>query len=140
MSEDKIRKEVEFLSAASRQELLLRWEQLNGAPATDGLSTSLLRRGVIYDLQAKHYGGLSPSHRKALLQIAANKPGCPAAQPKTGVRLVREWNGAAHVVDTVDGGFRYKDKTYASLTAIAKEITGAHWSGPRFFGIKGKAQ
>jgi hypothetical protein len=39
----------------------------------------------------------------------------------------------------VDGGFRYRDKTYASLTAIAKEITGAHWSGPRFFGIKGKA-
>lgn len=140
MTDDQIRKEVEFLSAASRQELLLRWEQLNGSPAPEGLSTSLLRRGVIYDLQAKHYGGLSPAHRKTLLQIAANKTASPTASMKAGARLVREWNGIAHVVDTVEGGFRYRDKTYASLTAIAKEITGAHWSGPRFFGIKGKAQ
>lgn len=140
MTDDQIRKEVEFLSAASRQELLLRWEQLNGSPAPKGLSTSLLRRGVIYDLQAKHYGGLSPGHRKTLLQIAASKSAAPPASMKVGARLVREWNGVAHVVDIVEGGFRYRDKTYASLTAIAKEITGAHWSGPRFFGIKGKAK
>jgi hypothetical protein len=140
MTDDQIRKEVEFLSATSRQELLARWEQLHGAPAPNGLSTSLLRRGVIYAFQAKHYGDLAPSHRKALLQIAANRTAGPLANMKTGVRFVREWNGIVHVVDAVDGGFRYKDKTYASLTSIAKEITGAHWSGPRFFGIKGKAR
>jgi hypothetical protein len=140
MTDDQIRKQVEFLSAASRQELLLRWEKFNGSPAPDGLSTSLLRRGVIYDLQAKHCGGLSPAHRKTLLQIAANRKATPPATMKTGARLVREWNGIAHTVDIVEGGFRYRDKTYASLTAIAKEITGAHWSGPRFFGIRGKAQ
>lgn len=140
MSDDHIRKEVEFLSAASRQELLLRWEQLNGSSAPEGLSTSLLRRGVIYDVQAKAYGGLSPAHRKTLLQLAASKTSATPAGMKAGVRLVREWNGIAHVVDIVHGGFNYRDKTYASLTAIAKEITGAHWSGPRFFGIKGKAQ
>ena len=140
MNDDHIRKEVEFLSAASRQELLLRWEQLNGSPAPEGLSTSLLRRGVMYDVQARAYGGLSPVHRKTLLQVAASKTAAPPASMKAGARLVREWNGVAHVVDIVDGGFRYRDKTYASLTAIAKEITGAHGSGPRFFGIKGKAQ
>ncbi len=140
MTDDQIRKEVEFLSAVSRQELLLRWEQINGSPAPAGLSTSLLRRGVIYDLQAKHYGGLSPAHRKTLLKIAASKSVSPPAAMKTGARLVREWNGVAHVVDIVEKGFRYRDKTYASLTAIAKEITGAHWSGPRFFGVKGKEQ
>ena len=140
MSDDPIRKEVELLSASSRQELLLRWEQLNGTPAPEGLSTSLLRRGVIYDVQAKAYGGLSPAHRKTLLQVAASRTAAPPASMKAGARLVREWNGVAHVVDIVDGGFKYRDKTYASLTAIAKEITGAHWSGPRFFGIKGKAQ
>ena len=129
-----------FLSAASRQELLLRWEQLNGSPVPDGLSTSLLRRGVIHDVQAKFYGGLSSAHRKTLLQIAASKTVAPPASIKAGARLVREWNGIAHVVDIVDGSFKYRDKTYASLTAIAKEITGAHWSGPRFFGIKGKPQ
>ncbi|MDP3495655.1 MAG: DUF2924 domain-containing protein [Hyphomonadaceae bacterium] len=140
MTDDQIRKDVEFLSAASRQELLFRWEQLNGSSAPEGLSTSLLRRGVIYDVQAKHYGGLSPAHRKTLLQIAASKTAVPPASMKAGARLVREWNGIAHVVDIVENGFRYRDKTYASLSAISKEITGAHWSGPRFFGIKGKAR
>ncbi len=140
MTDDQIRKEVEFLSAASRQELLSRWQQLNGSPAPSGLSTSLLRRGVIYAVQAKQYGDLAPAYRKVLLQVAANKTASPPASMKTGARLVREWNGVAHVVDIVDGGFKYRGKTYASLTAIAKEITGAHWSGPRFFRIKGKAQ
>ena len=139
MTGDQIRKEIEFLSAASRQELLLRWKKLNGSPAPEGLSTSLLRRGVIYDLQAKHYGGLSPAHRKTLLQIATSKAAVPPASMKAGARLVREWNGIAHVVDIVENGFLYRDKTHASLTAIAKEITGAHWSGPRFFGMRGKA-
>jgi hypothetical protein len=140
MTDDQIRKEIELLSAASRQELLVRWEQQLGSPAPDGLSTSLLRRGVIYEFQAKHYGGLSAAHRRTLLQIAASRTVTLPATMKAGARLVREWNGIAHVVDTVESGFRYNGKTYASLTAIAKEITGAHWSGPRFFGIKGKAQ
>jgi hypothetical protein len=140
MTDDEIRKEVELLSATSRQELLSRWRELHGASAPEGLSTSLLRRGVIYAFQAQNYGDLSPAHRKTLLQIAASKAVTPPAVAKTGARLVREWNGIAHVVDIVDGGFRYREKTYASLTAIAKEITGAHWSGPRFFGLKGKAQ
>jgi hypothetical protein len=140
MTDDRIRKEVEFLSAASRQELLDRWQQLHDTPAPEGLSTSLLRRGVIYDVQAQHYGGLSPAHRKTLLQVAAKKSAAPPANMKNGARLVREWNGIAHIVDIADGGFRYKNKIYASLTAIAKEITGAHWSGPRFFGIKGKGK
>lgn len=140
MTDDEIRKEIEFLSATSRQELLVRWEQLHNSPAPDGLSTSLLRRGVIYEFQAKHYGGLAPAYRKVLLQVATNKTGTPPASARAGARLVREWNGIAHIVDVIQGGFRYKEKTYASLTAIAKEITGTHWSGPRFFGIKSKAQ
>ena len=139
MSEDGIRKKVEFLPAASRQELLVHWRELQGSAAPEGLSTSLLRRGVLYAVQAKQYGGLPPAHRKALLQVAASKTAAPLTTMKTGARLVREWNGIAHIVDIVEGGFRYRDKTYASLTAIAKEITGAHWSGPRFFGIRGKA-
>jgi hypothetical protein len=48
---------------------------------------------------------------------------------------VREWRGRTHVVSVVDGGFEYGGKTFPSLTAIAVEITGAHWSGPRFFGL-----
>lgn len=52
-----------------------------------------------------------------------------------GTRLLRDWQGRTHVVDVVEGGFLYGGKRHHSLSAIAKQITGAHWSGPRFFGL-----
>jgi hypothetical protein len=48
---------------------------------------------------------------------------------------MREWNGRMHLVDVTDNGFVFDGKTYRSLSAIARRITGAHWSGPRFFGL-----
>ncbi len=55
-----------------------------------------------------------------------------------GTRLIREWHGTKHVVDVTPGGLVWQDKTWKSLSAIAREITGARWSGPRFFGVKGQ--
>jgi hypothetical protein len=52
-----------------------------------------------------------------------------------GARLMREWGGRTHVVDVIEGGYVFEAKVYASLTAIAGQITGVHWSGPRFFGL-----
>ena len=52
-----------------------------------------------------------------------------------GARLMREWGGRTHVVDVIEGGYLFEAKVYPSLTAIAGRITGAHWSGPRFFGL-----
>ena len=52
-----------------------------------------------------------------------------------GARLMREWGGRTHVVDVIEGGYVFEAKIYPSLTAIAGTITGAHWSGPRFFGL-----
>ncbi len=57
------------------------------------------------------------------------------AQPAAGTRLVREWNGRMHVVEVTENGFVWDGKSYRSLSAIARRITGAHWSGPRFFGL-----
>jgi len=48
---------------------------------------------------------------------------------------MREWNGQMHIVEVVDDGFVLDGKTYGSLSAVARRITGAHWSGPRFFGL-----
>ncbi|WP_423827748.1 DUF2924 domain-containing protein [Shimia abyssi] len=61
----------------------------------------------------------------------------PALKP--GGRLIREWNGVTHVVEVVEGGFLWKGQRYASLSPIARAITGARWSGPRFFGLKRSA-
>ena len=54
---------------------------------------------------------------------------------REGARLVREWNGEEHVVDVLEEGYLWRDKTWTSLSAIAREITGTRWSGPRFFGV-----
>ena len=57
----------------------------------------------------------------------------PEAQP--GARLIRDWNGSTHTVDVVEDGFVWNGERYRSLSAIARAITGARWSGPRFFGL-----
>jgi hypothetical protein len=49
--------------------------------------------------------------------------------------IVREYAGARHEVFVVEGGFSWQGRTYPSLSAIAKEITGTRWNGPRFFGL-----
>jgi hypothetical protein len=54
---------------------------------------------------------------------------------KPGARLVRAWHGRTHTVTVTEDGFEYAGTSYPSLTKIAKKITGAHWSGPRFFGL-----
>ena len=74
---------------------------------------------------------VSPSVALAMTG-AASKPRRRVSQ---GARLIRDWNGRAHVVDVIDRGYVYDGKLYSSLTAIAFAITGARWSGPRFFGL-----
>ena len=54
---------------------------------------------------------------------------------KPGARLVREWHGRTHTVTVTEDGFEYAGINYPSLTKVAQRITGAHWSGPRFFGL-----
>ena len=105
------------------------------------LSRDQMMRVIAYRIQEIAFGGLpiAVERRLAKLTDAFETQGCIIApqlpKVKPGARLVREWRGRAHVVSVVDGGFEYGGKTFPSLTAIAVEITGAHWSGPRFFGL-----
>jgi hypothetical protein len=62
----------------------------------------------------------------------------PSLSLKPGARLVREWRGHTHTVTVTEDGFEYAGTNYPSLTKIARKITGAHWSGPRFFGLQAK--
>jgi hypothetical protein len=59
---------------------------------------------------------------------------------KTGATLVRQWRGYTHTVLVREDGFEYDGRRYRSLTVIAEQITGAHWSGPRFFGLTKRAR
>ena len=64
----------------------------------------------------------------------------PGIVPKTGTTLVRQWRGHTYTVVVCEDGFEYEGQRYRSLTVIAERITGAHWSGPRFFGLTQRAR
>jgi hypothetical protein len=104
------------------------------------LSRDLLVRALAYRVQERAMGGLSRASLKRLRELAENPEGMgPPPDPVTslqpGTKLVREWHSRTHVVIVTDTGFDYAGSSYKSLTQIAKLITGAHWSGPRFFGL-----
>ena len=56
--------------------------------------------------------------------------------PVVGTRLVREWHGERHEVTVTKDGLEYEGRPYRSLSAVAKVISGGHWSGPAFFGLR----
>ncbi|MBA4228398.1 MAG: hypothetical protein C0456_17435 [Hyphomonas sp.] len=121
-----------------RSSLVDQYQKLLSAPPPKGMSTPLLCRIVAYEVQSALYGGLPLRTRNKLQAIASDLAVAPAGPSlRSGSRLVRDWNGITHIVDVVKGGYRYRGRVYRSLSAIAREITGARWSGPRFFGLKG---
>ena len=103
----------------------------------------MLARGISYHLQEKAHGGLTGSARRQLDEAARQiaKAGAISDRPaamQAGTRLARDWHGRTHHVLVLDDGFDYQDRRYGSLSAIARDITGVSWSGPRFFGLLSK--
>jgi predicted phage terminase large subunit-like protein len=98
-------------------------------------------RAIAYRLQEIAHGGASKATLRRLTTLAVEfETGGTIAPPpspkiKPGSRLVREWHGRTHTVTVTDDGFEFQGKSYRSLTKIAHDITGAKWSGPRFFGL-----
>jgi len=142
--EQNLADEIARLETLSRGDLVDYWVKAYGAPPFKGARHTTLVRGLAYHLQCKAYGGVKPKLGRQLLKIAnidhtAKVPTSknPPKQFKTqlGTQLVREWNGKTHTVHVTDKGCVLNGVTYSSLSAAAKTITGAHWSGPRFFGI-----
>lgn len=127
------------LEAMDRPKLLALWQELFGEPAPKMLSRTFLRRFIAFELQARRHGGLPRQVKTALAKGADQTPRTVSPALKPGGRLLREWNGVTHVVDVTGGGYVWKGQTHRSLSSIARAITGAHWSGPRFFGLSGKA-
>ena len=116
------------------------WEAVFGSPPAAYLSVPFMQRAIRYEQQCRRAGGLPAATRRALKQIAKGRDVATAAPARAsaGARLVREWNGRTYHVDVVEGGFSMDGRTWPSLSAIAKHITGTTWSGPRFFGLTGR--
>jgi hypothetical protein len=131
--------EITELADRSTHELRLSWRKLYRREPPVGLSRDLVIRTLANKLQERAYGGRSASMERRLNTLAGEfeKGGRsfdPGVVLKTGARLVRQWRGHAHTVLVLEDGFEYEGQRYRSLTMIAARITGAHWSGPRFFG------
>lgn len=107
--------------------------------APPNLPPALLRRFSAQRLQERRFGGLPTLVARELERAARGEPLASSTRPAVsltpGTRLVREWNGQTIAVEVREDGFAWKDRTWRSLSEIAREVTGAHWSGPRFFGI-----
>lgn len=116
------------------------WLKLTGTVVGRHPSPTFLRRALAFETQCKALGGHSAAVKQQLRGMMKNnlERGTPAPSKPTlttGTQLVREWNGRIYRVLVTDDGFEMDGQSYRSLSAIAKRITGAGWSGPRFFGL-----
>jgi hypothetical protein len=138
-SNEKLESDLAGLADASRQQLIERWSAAYGRPAPKGISRRLLEWAAAYELQGDVYGGLKPRVRRRLLSCVGDeqreKSTSSSRKLSPGTRLIREWNGRSHSVEVVDEGYVWNGGVYKSLSAVAHAITGARWSGPRFFGL-----
>ena len=140
----KVDRQIAELLDRSTPELRLAWRQLHRTAPPQGLSRDLLIRALAHQLQERAAGGVSRALRRRLQTLAGEfekKRASldPGIVPKTGTTLLRAWRGQTHTVLVNENGFEYERQRYGSLTVIAARITGAHWSGPRFFGLTKRA-
>lgn len=138
----RLAEELQALPHRTARELREHWQTLIGSAPPSGLSRDLLMRVIADQLQEAALGGLSPAARRKLAALSRSaendadaSAGLPMLRLKPGSKLVRAWRGKTHTVMVLEDGFEHQGKRYASLSQIAGEVTGAHWSGPRFFGL-----
>jgi hypothetical protein len=137
--------EITGLVDRSTQELRRAWRKLHHTGTPLGLSRDLIIRGLADKLQQRAHGGPSRALQRRLQILTGEfEKGARSFDPgivlKTGATLVRQWRGRTHTVLVREDGFEYQGRRYRSLTVIAEQITGAHWSGPRFFGVSKRAR
>jgi hypothetical protein len=134
---------LEALCDLSPDELRKEWRRLYRSQPPR-LSRDLLVRAIAYRIQELRYGGLSKATSRKLVALIqswrTHEEIAPESTPRirAGARLVREWNGRTYTVTVEENGFTYAGRKHRSLSAIARDITGARWSGPRFFGLARK--
>ena len=133
--------EIARLEGLTIFELRQEWRRVERQSPPMRLSRDLLVRAIVYRAQERALGGLSGAVVKRLRKAASGSTAVGEGRSRTtrairpGTLLVREWRGVTHRVVILADGVEWRGRRYQSLTLVAREITGAHWSGPRFFGL-----
>ena len=131
------------LKGMTPAQLRAEWRDCWRKPAP-AIGPNLLRRGIAWKRQSRIHGDLPPHVRREIGAVLNRlRAGRSAADDerislKPGTRLVREWHGTMHQVVVLERGYEHEGRHYGSLTQVASAITGAHWSGPRFFDLKAR--
>lgn len=130
---------ISALGSMSAAERKAEWSKAYRTVVPTAFAAALLTRAVAYRWQEKAEGGLTSAELRQLASLAVkdvkSRTGKIAPIVKPGTWLSRTWHGEVHQVVVLDKGYEYRGERFASLTAITERITGAHWSGPRFFGL-----
>jgi hypothetical protein len=149
-AENDLEVEIAHLRDLDLSGLRARWHSVFRRKAPDHLPRHLLYRIIAYRLQTDRFGDLDRDTQRFLDQVAAgtrnaneipvtsNQASRHGLQP--GTVLVREWDGKRQRVIVLEEGFAWNGTTYCSLTEIAFTMTGTRWSGPRFFGLRSRAE
>jgi hypothetical protein len=142
---EELAREITRLPALDVPALRQSWAALFGDDPSPNLGRALLIRAIAYRLQEKALAGLKPSTQRVLDRIADKRSKdapqyIPQRRASTGTVLIREWGGVSHRVTVLENEVVYCDRRYKSLSEVARAITGSRWSGPLFFGLKGRAQ
>lgn len=126
------------LATLEREMLVERWSEFFGCPAPRHAQATLLRGALGWYCQmALESKGSQVAVDRLIARVRRKAAASiPVASLAPGMRLLREWQGQTHHVTVLNPGFEYGGKTYRSLTAITRDITGTAWSGPLFFGLR----
>jgi hypothetical protein len=139
-----LNQQLAALPKMERRALQKLWGRLFLKPPNPALRREVLIPIIAYRLQELAFGSLKAAAERQLLAFAqAGSHGSKTAggltlRPKPGTRFVREWQGKLHEVSVLPDGYEYNSETYASLSEIARRITGTRWSGPAFFGLRSR--
>jgi Protein of unknown function (DUF2924) len=139
----KLAEQLNSLATMSPLQLRECWKNtLKSEPPN--VPTSLLRRLVAHQLQIKRHGRLPALVARELNSRANGQNAVQLIAPahfqiRQGTRFIREWRGQTIEVVALADGFEWQGRIFRSLSEIARVVTGAHWSGPRFFGLRSAA-
>src|SRR3984893_8325389 len=133
-----IEAEIDRVRSLDVDSLRTLWRTTFRSSPPPAFSKDIVARFLCWHIQEQAFGGLDPKTAKHLDGLArgersqANRP----RRLKPGTVLLREYQGERHTVTVVAKGYVWREATYASLSIIARAITGTAWNGPRFFGLR----
>ena len=145
-STDDVEGKLRALEQMDHATLRAEWRRLYRANPPKKVTRNLLLLAVAWKIQEQAFGGLGAATRRRLAALAEtlDRDGdvtrSRVARLRPGAKLVREWHTKTHTVTVCEDGFEWRGRHWRSLSVIAREITGGHWSGPRFFGLKDVAR